>query len=276
MCDAQTVIAPAEASLRAYRESMPESHQAFMRPPTFDTAAAERRYRKERLAGAFRLFAKLGFGEGVAGHITVRDPEFDDQFWVNPLARHFSQMRTSDLLLVDHQGEVLEGELPVNPAAFAIHSQIHKARPDVIAVAHAHSVYGRAWSTLGRLLDPITQDACAFYGDHAISAAYGGSPVSADEGRQVARELGNCKAVILRNHGLLTVGQSIEGCAWWYIAMERCCQIQLAAEAAGRPTLIADAVASETSRIQGAPGIGWFNFMPLWEMISCEQPDLFD
>ena len=138
------------------------------RPPAFATPAEERRHRKERLAGAFRLFSKCGFDEGVAGHITARDPERLDHFWVNPFGIHFSQIRVSDLLLVNDQGEVVEGDREVNAAAFAIHSRIHKARPDVIAAAHAHSLNGKTWSSLGRLLDPLTQDACAFYEDHVL------------------------------------------------------------------------------------------------------------
>src|SRR5258706_8895064 len=124
--------------------------------PTFDTVDEERAHRKQRLAGAFRLFSRFGFDEGVAGHITARDPEHLDHFWVNPFGMHFGQIRVSDLILVNDRGQVVEGKHPVNGAAFAIHSQVHSARPDVVAAAHAHSLYGKTWSSLGRLLDPIT------------------------------------------------------------------------------------------------------------------------
>src|SRR3954454_16709294 len=118
-------------------------------PPKFESVEEERTYRKQRLAAGFRLFSRFGFDEGVAGHITARDPELTDHFWVNPFGMHFSQIRASDLLLVNHEGTVVEGDWPVNQAAFAIHSQVHAARPDVIAAAHTHSPYGRAWSSLG-------------------------------------------------------------------------------------------------------------------------------
>jgi ribulose-5-phosphate 4-epimerase/fuculose-1-phosphate aldolase len=121
--------------------------------PTFATLEEERLHRKQRLAGAFRLFSRFGFDEGVAGHITARDPEFTDTFWVNPFGVHFSQIKVSNLLRVDHHGSVVEGDYPVNCAAFAIHSAVHTMRPDVNAAAHTHSPYGRAWSTLGRTLD---------------------------------------------------------------------------------------------------------------------------
>ena len=121
-----------------------------MAPPKFATVEQERQHRKEKLAGAMRIFGRLGFGEGVAGHITVRDPEFPDHFWVNPFAKSFRYMRVSDLLLVNHEGEVVYGSQPVNRAAFCIHAAIHQARPDVIAAAHAHSPFGKSWASLGR------------------------------------------------------------------------------------------------------------------------------
>jgi ribulose-5-phosphate 4-epimerase/fuculose-1-phosphate aldolase len=104
-------------------------------PPTFKTAAEERLHRKQRLASAFRIFAKFGFSEGVAGHITARDPELADHFWVNPFGMHFGQIRVSDLVLVNERGDVVEGNRPINEAAFAIHSRIHMLRPDVVAAA---------------------------------------------------------------------------------------------------------------------------------------------
>ncbi|MFW6296412.1 MAG: class II aldolase/adducin family protein, partial [Halothece sp.] len=207
-------------------------------PPTFTEIKDERLHRKQRLAAAFRIFAHYGFDEGVAGHITVRDPEYTDHFWVNPFAVYYGHIRVSDLILVNDKGEIVEGNKPINDAAFAIHSQIHAARPDVIAAAHAHSMYGKTWSTLGRQLDPITQDACAFYEDHAVFNDYTGVVLETDEGKRIAETLDQKKAVILRNHGLLTVGHSVDETAWWFIAMERCCQAQLMAEAVGKPILI--------------------------------------
>jgi ribulose-5-phosphate 4-epimerase/fuculose-1-phosphate aldolase len=245
-------------------------------PPSFSSVEEERLHRKQRLAAAFRMFSKAGFDEGVAGHITARDPEHTDHFWVNPFGMHFSQIRVSDLILVNDRGDVVEGGRPVNAAAFAIHSQVHKARPDVIAAAHAHSLYGKSWSSLGRLLDPITQDACAFYGDHALFDDYTGVVLDLEEGRRIGAALGQRKAVILRNHGLLTVGGSVDEAAWWFVTMERSCQAQLLAEAAGTPVLIDDAAAELTASQVGSRAAGWFSFQPIWDRITREQPDLFD
>jgi ribulose-5-phosphate 4-epimerase/fuculose-1-phosphate aldolase len=245
-------------------------------PPEFSSPAQERRHRKERLAAALRLFSRFGFDEGVAGHITARDPELTDHFWVNPYGQHFGQVRVSDLILVNDRGEVVEGEAEVNRAAFAIHSQIHAARPDVIAAAHAHSVYGKSWSTLGRLLDPLTQDSCVFYQDHSVVDDFTGIVYDTSEGERIARALGPNKAVIMRNHGLLTVGHSVDEAAWWFVTMERSCQAQLMAEAAGKPILIDGANATLTKEQIGGHGAGWLQFQPLWSRISREQPDLFD
>src|SRR5438309_519679 len=245
-------------------------------PPTFTTAEEERLHRKQRLAAAFRLFAHFGYEEGVAGHITARDPELTDHFWVNPFGEPFAHIRVRDLVLIDHHGEVVEGGRPVNAAAFAIHSQVHAARPDVVAAAHSHSMYGKSWSALGRLLDPLTQDACAFYGDHALFDDYTGVVLDVEEGKRIAHALGARKAVILRNHGLLSVGHSVDEAAFWFIAMDRACHSQLLAEAAGTPVLIADDDAAHTFGQVGRPTIGWFNFQPLYEMIVRRQPDLLE
>lgn len=245
-------------------------------PPQFSSAADERRHRKERLAASFRLFAKYGFDEGVAGHITARDPEQKDHFWVNPFGMHFSQIRVSDLICVDEKGQVVMGDRPVNTAAFAIHSQVHHARPDVIAAAHSHSMFGKAWATLGRLLDPITQDSCAFYDDHSIFEDYTGVVTDTSEGERIATALGPRKAVILRNHGLLTVGDNVDEAVWWFITMDRSCHAQLLAEAAGEPLKIGHDSALRTRGQVGSKMAGWFQYQPLWDMITREQPDLFD
>jgi ribulose-5-phosphate 4-epimerase/fuculose-1-phosphate aldolase len=243
-------------------------------PPTFASVEEERQHRKVRLAAAFRLFSRFGFDEGVAGHITARDPELTDHFWVNPFGMHFGHIRASDLCLVNDKGDVVEGEYHINQAAFAIHSQVHAARPDVISAAHSHSVYGKTWSTLGRKLDPITQDACAFYKDHEVFQDYTGVVLDLEEGKRIAHALADHKAAILRNHGLLTVGQSVEEAVWWFITMERSCQAQLMAEAAGTPVLIEEEMATLTASQVGSHLAGWFSFQPLFDRILREQPDL--
>jgi ribulose-5-phosphate 4-epimerase/fuculose-1-phosphate aldolase len=244
--------------------------------PTFDSPDAERTHMKQRMAAAFRLFDRFGFNEGVAGHLTGRDPEDPELFWVNPFGLSFGQICASDLIAVDRDGNVVRGDWPVNQAAFAIHSQVHEARPDVKAAAHTHSPYGRAFSTLGRPLSTITQDSCIFHDDHAVFDDFTGVVNDVEEGKRIAHALGGRKAAILRNHGLLTVGQTVDEAAFWYITMERTCQVQLMAEAAGDPILIDDEVATLTQKQIGNPFAGWFSFQPLYDKIVADQPDLLD
>jgi ribulose-5-phosphate 4-epimerase/fuculose-1-phosphate aldolase len=245
-------------------------------PPQFNDIGAERWHRRQKLAAALRIFAKFGFDEGVAGHITARDPERLDHFWVNPFGVHFGLIRASDLLLVNDRGEVVEGNKPVNQAAFAIHSAIHHARPDVVAAAHAHSIYGKSWSCLGKLLDPLTQDACSFYQDHSLFEDYSGVVLDPKEGSKIAKTLGQHKAIILQNHGLLTVGHTVDEAAWWFITMDRSCQAQLLAEAAGKPIKIKPKIAALAQQQVGSHNIGWFCFQSLYEMMIKEQPDLLE
>ncbi|MFI7099672.1 class II aldolase/adducin family protein [Streptomyces sp. NPDC050161] len=246
-----------------------------MLPPTFDSVAEERLHRKQELAAAFRMFGKFGFSEGVAGHITARDPENPEWFWVNPFGMSFRQIKVSDLVLVDHDGNVVEGRFPVNRAAFCIHSEVHKARPDAVAAAHAHSLHGKAFATLRRRLDPLTQDACAFFEDHGLYEDFRGVVNDVEEGRRIGEALGPHKAVVLANHGLLTVGRSVAEAAWWFITMERSCQAQLLAMAAGDPQPIDRETALQVREQIGSPLSGWFQLRPLWDQITAEQPDLF-
>jgi len=118
---------------------------------TFSDSILEREWCLEHMAGAFRLFGKFSFGEGASGHISVRDPVNPDWMWINPFGMHFSQVKKSDLVCVDEDGYVIEGlgaRKPVNTAGVHIHKELHKARPDIKAACHAHSIYGIGLSEL--------------------------------------------------------------------------------------------------------------------------------
>ena len=245
-------------------------------PPPRESIAEERLYRKQRLTGALRIFARFGFDMGGAGHITVRDPGDPDSFWVNPYTLPFGHIRVSDLLLVDHEGKVVEGSGRLNRAAFAIHARLHAARPDVLAAAHSHSIHGKIWSTLGRTLDPLTQDSCAFYQDHTLFDDFRGVVLDTDEGARIAAALGDHKGVILKNHGILTAGPTVEAAAWWYIALDNACHAQLLAEAAGKPQPINHEIASLTHEQVGRPGGALFAFQSLLEGLVEAEPDVYD
>ncbi|EMR64871.1 putative class ii aldolase adducin protein [Eutypa lata UCREL1] len=239
--------------------------------PKFDTLEEERLYRKQHLAAAFRVFADRGFDEGVAGHISVRDPILTNHFWLNPLSMHFSLIKVSDLILVDEDGLVVEGNEPINGPAFTIHSAIHRARPDANAACHAHSVHGKAFAAFGRPLEMITQDSLRFYKSHAVYDNFGGVVVDREEGERIARALGPAnKAAILQNHGLLTVGRSVDEAAFWFLSLERTCQAQLLADAAAAGSgyekkHIGDEEAEYAVREVGGPEKGWLAFQPYYD-----------
>jgi ribulose-5-phosphate 4-epimerase/fuculose-1-phosphate aldolase len=268
---APTLAATTDAAGRALR---------IAQPLVFDTPQEERAHRKAKLAAAFRMFSRAGLDEGVAGHITVRDPEAPDTFWVNPFGMHFSMIRSSDLVRVDHTGQVVEGDRAVNGAAVAIHCAVHAARPDVLAAAHAHGPAGKTLSSLEVGIEPLTQDACAFFEDVGVHDTFTGVVLDREEGRRIGTALGTGKAVILRNHGMLTVGTSVDSAAWWFLTLERTaqCQLQAYAAAAGlsRPPRQISRAEAELTRSQvGNEYAGWFQFQPIWERISRDEPELF-
>jgi ribulose-5-phosphate 4-epimerase/fuculose-1-phosphate aldolase len=183
--------------------------------------------------------------------------------WVNPFGTAFSSIKSSDLILVNHDGQVIDGGdvRLLNRAAYMIHSAIHAARPDVVCAAHSHSIYGRTFCTLGRKLDTITQDSCAFQDDHALYMSFNGVVLEEEEGKNIANTLGDKKAALLVNHGLLTVGKSIEEAVFWFVSLEKCCHVQLMADAAaagcgGETVKIGEEEAMRTHRTVGSTRAG--------------------
>lgn len=239
-------------------------------------AEAERDRRKRRLVEAYRLFGRLGFSEGTAGHLTVRDPENPEHFWAAPYQMHFSQVCLGDLVLTDVEGNLYHGDRPAHPAALPFHGIVHSRRPDVVAAAHAHSDYGRAMAALGRRILAITQDACAFADDTAYLDSYGGVVLDEEQGQQIGDALGSHKAILLRSHGIFTVGGSVEEMAWWFLALEKVCKVQLAAEAVGVPPEIPEPTRSETAALVGSPGAALVNARPMFEWIASVEPDMYD
>ncbi len=263
------------------RESIYQPEQtglAFPEVPRFDDPAAERQHRKERLVAACRAFALQGFDYGFAGHISVRDPEHPQLYWTNPMAVHFNQVKISNLVLADHEGRVVEGRHALNRAGFVLHAAIHAENPDLVAVCHAHTLHGTAFASLGRPLAPISQDACAFYENHRVVAAEAGAvAVQAGAGDGIAESFKGVRAVIHQNHGLLTGSRhSVDDAAFWFIALERCCQQQLLVEASGQtPQLVTPERARHSREHVGNDFIGWLHFQTIWSELKATQPDMF-
>jgi len=240
------------------------SSSNLAKPPSFESVTDERAHRQQSLVNALHILGGLRIAEGAAGHITVRDPEFDDRFWVNPFGMSFKVVQVDDLLCVDHAGEVVHGKHPLNNAAFAIHGALHAARADVVAACHSHAMYSKTFSALGIPLEMITQDHCQFYNDIAMHADGGGAIVTdLDSGHKMAESLGDKKVLLHQNHGIITTGQTVDEAAWWFIALERACQSQLVAMAAGEMKIIPDEYAQFSYDQTGGSFAGWFQFQTI-------------
>lgn len=246
--------------------------------PEFTDKTEELKWMLQHMAGAFRVFARNGYLEGTAGHISIRDPINPRTFWINPLGKHFGLIKASDMVQVDEDANVINIaknifypesndnkpiSIAVNKAGFKIHSELHRSRPDVWAACHAHTIYGKAYSAFGKELDMINQDVCILYKKHAVYDSFGGIVLEADEGKHIAKALGEKnKAVILKNHGLLTVGQTVDEAAFLFGLMERSCRIQLLVDSCpnNKPDLISDDVAEYTRDNTATPEILYQEF----------------
>ncbi|KAI0096484.1 arad-like aldolase/epimerase [Daldinia grandis] len=218
--------------------------------PTFPTYTAHRRHILVHMSATFRFFARCGFTEGQSGHISVRDPEFGGLMWMNPLGRHFGMLTAGDMICLDiATGKVVGGNTsrPANAAGYLIHSAVHKRRPnDIHAICHAHSNAGRAWSVFARPLEMLNQDVCNFYDAHAVYARYGGIVFASSEGDHIAAALGDRnKGVILMNHGLLTVGSTVDEAGFMFGLLDRACAMQLQVEAAAANGIAKNVISDE-------------------------------
>lgn len=243
--------------------------------PQFDDPLAKRQWMLEHMAAAFRVFARKDFTEGSAGHISIRDPLQPDTFWINPLGVHFGLLKASDMVHIDEEGNVIGGsKKAVNVAGFRIHSALHKARPDVHAACHNHSIHGKTYSAFGTPLDMLNQDSCIFYNAHAVYNDFGGIVLEDHEGAKIANALGNNKALILKNHGILTVGSTVDEAAYLFTLLERTCQAQLLADSSNKkPATIPHEDALYTYNHTSDPESLYLEFQPDFEYETFQNPD---
>jgi ribulose-5-phosphate 4-epimerase/fuculose-1-phosphate aldolase len=241
--------------------------------PNFEDPYKKREWILEHMAGAFRVFGRKEFAEGTAGHISVRDPVDAKTFWINPLGVHFSMVTAGDMIHIDEDGNIIGGNTSgtINAAGFAIHSALHKARPNINAACHTHSVWGRAFSCYGKPLDMLNQDSCYFYKSHAVYEDFGGTAVEKEEGERIAKCVGETgRALIMQNHGLLTVGETVDEAAYLFTLLERTCKIQMMVNAAEndvyKKKLIGDSEAAYTNFISADPESMYMAFQPEYNL----------
>jgi ribulose-5-phosphate 4-epimerase/fuculose-1-phosphate aldolase len=194
--------------------------QARAAKPEF-TPEQVRARRKRDCALGYRLLAAQRWGDTGDGHISARDPERTDCFWMLRYGVSYHQAKVSDLVLVDPNGKLAEGDGFVNVAGYYIHYPILRTRPDAVSAVHVHTGWGTPFSAEARLFDAITQESTIFFEDHSLFDDEEVQVQSVEAGQRIADALGNTRAIILRNHGLLSVGDSVAEAVGSFIIMER-------------------------------------------------------
>jgi len=187
---------------------------------------------RRELAAAYRLGERFGLNEGISNHFTLRVPGESERFLVIPHGLHWSEVRASRLLVVDGDGNVLEGEGEVERSALFIHSRILRARPHSVCVLHTHQIHATTICVLegGRLLS-ISQNALRFHGRIANDDAYSGAADHAEEGERLAAVLGKRDILFHANHGVIVAGESMARGFDDLYFLERACQVQVLAQA---------------------------------------------
>jgi len=193
---------------------------------------------RETLTDAGRILVMEDQGDYVAGHITARLPDGSGRFLMKPAGVGLDEMAPGNIITCDVDGNKIGGTMPRHNEVY-IHSEVLKARPDVQSVLHTHPTHAVAFSSLGKKLQPVGNEGTVF-GEVPIFDETTDLIISAERGRAVAKCLGDRKALILRNHGIVTAGHCIEETVWLALKLERACKVQLLAEAAGGPKLLAE------------------------------------
>lgn len=243
------------------------------------SAEADQKIRRE-LAACYRLAHHYRMTDMIATHISARLPGPGHRILINPFGTLFNEVRASTLVEVTLDGQVISEGGVINPAGYMIHSTVHAARPDVVCVMHTHTAAGVAVSAQEEGLLPISQQALVV-GPRVAYHDYEGVALTESERVTLRRDLGDKMILVLRNHGLLTVGRTVGEAFWLMMMMQRACEIQIAALAGGRPLrmLDADMQAHVTSQLHAAtlghPGgeLDWIAMMREVERIAPDYAD---
>lgn len=226
-----------------------------------------------QLAAAYRLIDKFRLSDLIYTHISVRLPGPEHHFLINPYGLMFHEITASSLVKIDLEGRIVgHSDWPVNPAGFVIHSAIHAARKDLICVLHTHTRYGMAVSALGCGLLPISQFALQFYNRVAYHD-YEGVALALDERVRLVADLGDKQVMILRNHGLLSAGQTIPEAFILMFYLERACEVQITAQSTGAELIVPPATVCEHSaEQQDLEDLGQLEWPALLRLLDREDP----
>ena len=241
-------------------------------PTEINSELSERELRIQ-LAAAYRLIAQFKMTDLISTHLSVRLPGPEHHFLINPYGMMFHEITASSLVKIDLEGNILgDSKWSINPAGFVIHSAIHAAREDLTCVLHTHTRYGMAVSALECGLLPVSQFAMQFYNRVAYHD-YEGVALELDERERLVRDLGDKKAMILRNHGLLTAGRTIPEAFYLMYYLDRSCEVQITAQSAGTKLVIPPHSVCEHSALQQqSDNLGELEWSALTRMLDREDP----
>jgi ribulose-5-phosphate 4-epimerase/fuculose-1-phosphate aldolase len=243
-------------------------------------ADAERAARVD-LAAAYRLAAHFGMNEGIDNHLTLLVPGYTDRFLLVPFGLHWSEVRASDFLVIDFNGRTLSGRGPIEDTALYIHLPVHRLSPQARCVLHTHMPYATALCMLENPhLEMAGQSALGFYDEISYAADYNGLAFDHTEGERLARALGTKSVLMMRNHGVLVVGQTVAQAFERLYFLERAAQAQVLALSTGRPLrVIPEAVVKATAaQFQSGSMVGGqdradLHFAALKRMLDRSAPD---
>ena len=214
--------------------------------------------RMRQVALGYRLLAAQRWGDLGDGHISARDPEQKDAFWMLRLGVSYHRATVDDLVLVGPDGKILAGKGSINMAGYFIHQPILEARPEAVSACHVHTGWGTPFSAQARPIEPISQESTVFFEDHAIFDDEEVQVLSTAGGSRIADALGSNRAIILRNHGLLTVGERVDAAVGSFVLMERVAEVHMKVSEA-KPISAASArqARDDLNRLQSARGAFW-------------------
>lgn len=226
-----------------------------------------------QLAAAYRLIDKFKMTDLISTHLSVRLPGPEDHFLINPYGMLFHEITASSLVKIDLEGNIIgDSKWSVNPAGFVIHSAIYAARVDLTCVFHTHTRYGTAVSALECGLLPISQFAMQFY-NRVTYHDYEGVSLDLDERERLAKNLGDNKVMILRNHGLLTTGRTIPEAFYLMYYLDRSCEVQITAQSSGAKLIIPpESVCEHSALQQDVEDLGQLEWTALIKMLDREVP----
>ena len=212
---------------------------------------------RKQLAACYRIFDYMGWSEMIYNHITVKIPGDDEHFLINPYGLHYTEVKASNLVKVDIEGNKVEDSpYAVNPAGLVIHTAIHAARPDIHCIAHTHTTEGMAvaCSQEGLRTDNFYS---ALLNNRIAYHDFEGITVMDDEKPRLVKSLGNKNILILRNHGLLVGGRSIPEAFQTMWGLQRACEVQVATDATSKtPIPINDEVLAKTAQLLNLQAMG--------------------